>query len=217
MSIFDCFVSFTVSLCGSRTSQRLPKRPGLVACRPPCQESASHSDTRAWTDLLCLPKLILRRERGSTQNSKRSSNNTRRMCEQWLEGARGTLWQNPRTLLKRKRDSRGAHAGQHLPPLAPLHFAFRTASPRFFGLVFLVSPSCAWRRCPVVGWFSVLVPTCCLAWGPCPRPRFPRRTHRGRLSKTYQGRGSSKCKLPSNRVATSSAKQSTWESCFTIC
>ena len=60
-------------------------------------EIFAHShDTRAWTDLLCLPKLVIRPERGGQPNSKRSSNDMRLVCEQWLEGARGTLWQEPR-------------------------------------------------------------------------------------------------------------------------
>ena len=51
----------------------------------------SHSDTRAWTHLLCLPKLVLRFERRGKQNSKRSSNGMRRTCEQWVEGAQRIL------------------------------------------------------------------------------------------------------------------------------
>ena len=50
-----------------------------------------------WTNLLWLPKLVIRRERGVKQNSKRWSNDTRRMCEQWIEGDRGPYWQKPRT------------------------------------------------------------------------------------------------------------------------
>ena len=51
-----------------------------------------------------LPKLVLRRERGGKQHSKCSSNDSRRPCEQWLEGSRGSLWQKSRTPSKRKRD-----------------------------------------------------------------------------------------------------------------
>ena len=52
----------------------------LSGCTP-------HNNTRAWTDLLFLPKLVLRRERGG--------NDMRRMCELWLDGARGSLWWKP--------------------------------------------------------------------------------------------------------------------------
>ena len=38
----------------------------------------------------------------ASKTAKRSSNDMRRMCEEWLEGARGSRWHKPRTLQKRK-------------------------------------------------------------------------------------------------------------------
>ena len=47
----------------------------------------TENDTPAWSDLLCLQELVLRRERGGKQNSKCSSNDLRRHCELKLEAS----------------------------------------------------------------------------------------------------------------------------------
>ena len=53
----------------------------------------------------CLDRPLVPPETGSPeQNSKRSSNDMPRLCESWMEGARGALWQKPRAPPKRKRE-----------------------------------------------------------------------------------------------------------------
>ena len=74
------------------SSGRLHTRQGpLHTCPPqnPHPESSprgvdlvpiTENDTPAWSDLLCLQELVLRREGGGKQNSKCSSNDLRRHC-----------------------------------------------------------------------------------------------------------------------------------------
>ena len=50
-------------------------------------------DTRAWLDLLILPSLVLPSpSRGGTSRTRRSTNETRRRCQDWLNGVRLKLW-----------------------------------------------------------------------------------------------------------------------------
>ena len=63
--------------------------------------ATSNRDTRARTDLLCLPKLVLRVEGGGKHPSPFFD--MRRVCEWWLKGARRALWQKPRTLQAQTR------------------------------------------------------------------------------------------------------------------
>ena len=78
---------------GSRSGRPRNVCPMLHGC---LNKITSNKDTEAWTDFLCLPKPVLRRERRGRQNSKGSSNDMRRMCEQLLGGGGGTMWQYPR-------------------------------------------------------------------------------------------------------------------------
>ena len=53
----------------------------------------THRDTRAWLDLLILPSLVLPSpSRGGTKRTRRSTNETRRRCQDWLNGVRLELW-----------------------------------------------------------------------------------------------------------------------------
>ena len=49
----------------------------------------AHRDSRAWLDLLILPSLVLPSpSRGGTSRTRRSTNETRRRCQDWLNGVR---------------------------------------------------------------------------------------------------------------------------------
>ena len=49
----------------------------------------AHRDSRAWTDLLVLPSLVLPSpSRGGSSRTRRSTNETRRRCQDWLNGVR---------------------------------------------------------------------------------------------------------------------------------
>ena len=55
---------------------------------------AAYNDVRAWTDLLCLPKLVLAADsRGGRKHQLRIEANTKQKCQRWLEGDRNSLWQ----------------------------------------------------------------------------------------------------------------------------
>ena len=57
----------------------------------------AHRDSRAWTDLLVLPSLVLPSpSRGGSSRTRRSTNETRRRCQDWLNGVRLELWDPPR-------------------------------------------------------------------------------------------------------------------------
>ena len=86
------------SLRESRSKKHIPKAAQetwarCLFCRP--DRPTCNNDTWAWTNFLCLPKLVLRRERGGKQNSNRSSNDVPRQCERWLEGAEKPFGRNP--------------------------------------------------------------------------------------------------------------------------
>ena len=84
-----------VSLSGP-TSRRLPGRAWAASSWPPIQESSP--TTAPGLDKLAVPPEAgapPRIEEGK-QNSKRSSNDMRPQCNQWLEGAKGALRQTPR-------------------------------------------------------------------------------------------------------------------------
>ena len=59
--------------------------PALLAAN-----AVSYDDTRAWTDLVTLLKVLLRRDRRGKQHIKRSSNELGHQCRKWLEAP---LWQ----------------------------------------------------------------------------------------------------------------------------
>ena len=53
-----------------------------------------HNDVRAWTELMALPKMVLKvHKRGGKGNRQRAEAETKRLCRSWLEGHRGELWQ----------------------------------------------------------------------------------------------------------------------------
>ena len=57
----------------------------------------AHRDSRAWSDLLMLPSLVLPSpSRGGSSRTRRSTNETRRRCQDWLNGVRLELWDPPR-------------------------------------------------------------------------------------------------------------------------
>ena len=57
----------------------------------------AHRDSRAWCDLLMLPSLVLPSpSRGGSSRTRRSTNETRRRCQDWLNGVRLELWDPPR-------------------------------------------------------------------------------------------------------------------------
>ena len=57
----------------------------------------AHRDSRAWTDLLVLPSLVLPSpSRGGSSRTRRSTNETRRRCQDWLNTVRLELWDPPR-------------------------------------------------------------------------------------------------------------------------
>ena len=85
-----------------RTPSRLPREPGLVASRLPCQKSL-HTMTPRLGRTSCASRDGFSHVNGmANRTAERSSNDMRRMCEQWLEGARGSRWHKPRTPQKRK-------------------------------------------------------------------------------------------------------------------
>ena len=52
-----------------------------------------HNDLRAWTELLALPKMVLRAHvRGGCNHQRRAVAETRQRCQRWLEGQRQELW-----------------------------------------------------------------------------------------------------------------------------
>ena len=62
----------------------------------------AHRDSRAWSDLLMLPSLVLPSpSRGGSSRTRRSTNETRRRCQDWLNGVRLELWDPPRKLSTR--------------------------------------------------------------------------------------------------------------------
>ena len=53
----------------------------------------AHRDSRAWLEFLILPSLVLPSpSRGGTSRTRRSINETRRRCQDWLNGVRLELW-----------------------------------------------------------------------------------------------------------------------------
>jgi hypothetical protein len=53
----------------------------------------AHNDMRAWTELMALPNMVLRRHaRGGKGNRRRAETETKKLCRSWLEGHRGELW-----------------------------------------------------------------------------------------------------------------------------
>ena len=83
-----------VQIAGFRMHrERTPKRFTRLGC---CQQPVATNDGES--RLLCPA--------GLEQNHKRSSNDMRRLYEQWLEGARGSLRQKQRTPPKRERTDR---------------------------------------------------------------------------------------------------------------
>ena len=62
----------------------------------------AHRDSRAWSDLLMLPSLVLPSpSRGGSSRTRRSTNETRRRCQDWLNGVRLELWDPPRKMSAR--------------------------------------------------------------------------------------------------------------------
>ena len=73
----------------SATSRKPPRKPGPAAVPPPSQEAPPTTTHEPGRTSCPSQKLVLTRKRGCKQNSKRSLNDVRRLCERWLEGARG--------------------------------------------------------------------------------------------------------------------------------
>ena len=66
---------------------------------------AAYNDVRAWTDLLCLPKLVLAADsRGGRKHQLRIEANTKQKCQRWLEGDRNSLWQQYQNQKINRRD-----------------------------------------------------------------------------------------------------------------
>ena len=54
------------------------------------------NDTRAWTEFMALPKMVLvAGNRGGKGHRRRADNDTKRRCRDWLEGQRELLWRAP--------------------------------------------------------------------------------------------------------------------------
>ena len=71
----------------------------------------AHRDSRAWIDLLVLPSLVLPSpSRGGSSRTRRSTNETRRRCQDWLNGVRLELWDPPRKPSVRVPTSDRKHA-----------------------------------------------------------------------------------------------------------
>ena len=50
-------------------------------------QTVQHDDLRAWTELLMLPKAVLRSStRGGKSNKKKVDGETKERCRAWLEG-----------------------------------------------------------------------------------------------------------------------------------
>ena len=57
----------------------------------------AYRDSRAQSYLLCLPSLVIPSpSRGETSRTRRSTNETRRRCQDWLNGVRLELWNPPK-------------------------------------------------------------------------------------------------------------------------
>ena len=74
---------------------------GPVAFWPPCQKSL-HTTTREPGQTSYVSRKSSS-DASEERNRKTNDQRQRRMCEQWLEGARGSLWLKPQTPTKRKR------------------------------------------------------------------------------------------------------------------
>ena len=58
--------------------------------------TVAHRDSKAWIDFLLLPSLVLPSPaRGGSSRTRRSTNETRRRCQDWLNGVRLDLWDHP--------------------------------------------------------------------------------------------------------------------------
>ena len=91
------FLKKKCSFSGHRGSPVLLGSTPNAHCKAPCQD-LRHTMTLVPGPTSCTSRnLSSVVSAGGKQNSKGFSSDMRRMCEQWLEGAGGTLWQKPRT------------------------------------------------------------------------------------------------------------------------
>ncbi len=66
-----------------------------------------HNDELAWTELLMLPKSVLRSSpRGGKKHQSRIDAETKRLCKDWLDGHRVQLWRQSKVLHERRGPAR---------------------------------------------------------------------------------------------------------------
>ena len=84
----------------------------------------AHRDTRAWTDFLILPSLVLPSpSSGGSSRTRRSTNETRRRCQDWLNGVGLELWDPPW-----KSSSRTPASERKSPPEASFNLDEHTST-----------------------------------------------------------------------------------------
>ena len=84
----------------------------------------AHSDTRAWVDFLSLPSVVIPSPaHDGTNRTRRSTNETRRHCQDWPKGVRLKLWDPPQ-----RASNRDPSKGPSLPHETAFELDDRTAA-----------------------------------------------------------------------------------------
>ena len=95
-----CHRLIRFSGCGSVFGRRFPlvrATCGALASTRPLLGSSPTGFTLAWIDFLILPSLVIPSPtRGGTSRTRHSTNETRRRCQDWLNGVRLELWDPPK-------------------------------------------------------------------------------------------------------------------------